>query len=107
MNDEGDEEILAGLDTLARQADQLIHQFGLTITRAPAPDYGSERYRKVAHALGRLARAEVQLSELSRRVDWERMTVHGGRNGEYLVSQLTQLKKILQRMGEGAPQPKP
>jgi hypothetical protein len=106
MNDMDKEEALASLDALVHQAEELIRQFDITITGAPAPNYGSNRYQKAAYALDRLTRAEVQLRDSHRHEVWEQTTVDG-RNGEYLVSQITPLKQILQRTGEGAPQPKP
>jgi hypothetical protein len=97
-------EELAALD-IVRQAGDLIQKFGIPITLAPPPNYGSGRYRSVVHAHDRLTRAEVQLSEMRRIIEWERSCVDG-RNGQFLVSELIVLKNMLQRRGEGAPQPK-
>ena len=81
MNDQN-EELLSGIDILVRQAEQLIEKFDIVITHADAPDYGSDRYKKTALALNRLNRAEVQLRELGRTVEWERTTVDGRTGSE-------------------------
>ena len=105
MNDQNDEEMLSSVDILAGQAEQLIEKFGIEVTLAEAPTYGSARYRRATHAFDRLTRAEVQLVQSERGVEWER-TTNDGRNGSDIVRRLRTIQKLLQAMGEGAPQPK-
>jgi hypothetical protein len=100
-----DEDLLSGIDILACQAEQLIEKFGIEITHAPEALYGSERYRRVTLAYDRLTRAEVQLRQSGRLAEWEQMTIDG-RNGSEIVRRLAPIQKLLQAMGEGAPQGK-
>jgi hypothetical protein len=98
-----DEELLGSVDILVHQTDQLLNKLGVTVT-VPQPSYGSVRYRKVVYAHDRLTDADVQLS--GNRVKWESTSVDG-RNGCEIVHRLKPIKELLQKMGEGAPQPVP
>jgi hypothetical protein len=100
-----DEELLSSIDILVRQAEQLIEKFAIEITHADAPTYGSDRYRKTAHSLNRLNRAEVQLGQSGRAADWERTTVDG-REGSEIFGRLLPIKDLFEAMDEGAPRPK-
>jgi len=103
MHDIADEELLSSIGALVRQADELIQAIGVTVTGAPAPGYGSDRYQQAVHALDRLTRAEVQLA--GRMTLWERTAVDG-RNGAEIVRRLLDVKKRLQELGAGVPRPK-
>jgi hypothetical protein len=70
---------------LVDQADRLIRQLGVDVSKAATSSMYSDAFRQIFHAYERLAEARKQLIEQA--VLWERETVDG-RNGEELMRRL-------------------
>jgi hypothetical protein len=96
-----DDALLDMLDTVVRQAELLITMLGGNPDpiRFRSPDYGTPRYKAVGYAHDVLTGIDNKLRD---RAEWEKAQP---RSGCEIVRLLIALKELLQKMGEGAPQP--